>query len=196
MIKESDLKSEDLIRVHQIVWLMNEFPGETINEFAKNFLAPEMPIYHVNLTIWQARDLGYIVIDDPEFDGSGTYKVDRVPDEWHFGAKTEELLETLPYFLKQLNAEESDIAEGQLQSWMIPFYTRYEYGIALRKLTNDNVVATYEIKVVHRKGAGNKGRKRGKEDKIFEDKYVYYTLPENLEQKWGKKQHPDQSILE
>lgn len=195
-MKESDLLPAEIQAVHKVVWLMNEYRGKTINEFASTFLVPDMGVFDINVAIWRAEELGYVVLDDPEFDGSGKYSVDRVPDAWQFGEGVEHLMRAIPFLLQRMNKEEGDIMEQQLQQWFAPNYPRYESVIALKRLLNDKVIASYEIVNVNKIPASKKGKKRGKVDKDIRDPYTFYTMWENGENRWGAKQFPDQSKLE
>lgn len=195
-MKETDLRQADLETIHKIVWLMNEYPGKTINEFCDTFLVPEMGIFNINNAIWRAVELGYIVIDDPDFDGTGSYKVDRVPEKYQFGEDIESLMVSVPYLVAKLNVEEGDIMEAQLQKWFAPNYARYDTTIALKRLLNDKVIFSYDLTNVNIIEPSKKGKKHGKDPKEIRDTYTFYTLYENGEQRWGVKQFPDQSKVE
>lgn len=203
-MKESDLTKAEVEAIHKVVWLMNEYPGKTINEFASTFLVarqdyftvPGMCTFDINTAIYRAVDLGYVVIDDPEFDGTGTYKVDQVPKIWQLGEVVESLTKAIPYVIGKLNDEEGDIMDAQLQKWFAPTYNGYDYAIALKQLLNDRVIVDYQLTNVNIIEPSKKGKKRGKKAEEIRDTYTFYTLFENLEQRWGIKQFPDQSRVE
>lgn len=195
-MKESDLVASELQKVHKVVYLMREYPGKTINDFCDTFLAPDMGVFDINTAIWRARDLGYVVLNDPEFDGSGTYQVDRVPDVWQFGRAVDNLMVSIPYIVENLNKEEGDIMERQLQKWFMPDYTKPDYAVALRQLLSDKVIASYELTNVNRIEPSKKAKGRGKKSQEIRDTYTFYTLWANGEQRWGVKQFPDQSRVE
>jgi hypothetical protein len=195
-MKEADLTPVELANVHKVVYLMNEYPGKTINDFATTFLVPEMGVFDINTSIWRAEDLGYLVISDPEFDGSGHYSVDRVPEKWQFGPEVEGLLRSIPFLIEKLNKEEGDIMERQLQTWFAPNYARHDYGIALRLLLNDHTIASYELTNVNKIEPSKKAKGKGEKPKEIRDSYTFYTMWQNGEQRWGVKQFPDQSRVE
>ena len=195
-MKESELTQSEIELVHKIVWLMNEYPGKKINEFAESFLTPDMGVFDINVSIWRAEALGYIVLDDPNFDGTGTYKVDMVPDSYQFGESVEELMRSIPFLLTRMNKEEGDILDRQLQIWFAPNHQRIDWTVALRRLINDRVIASYELTNVNKIEPSKKAKGRGKKPQEIRDTYTFYTMWENGEQRWGAKQFPDQSRVE
>jgi hypothetical protein len=196
MMKITDLTPTEVEIVHKLVWLMNEYPGKTINDFAGTFLQPDMGVFDINVAIWQAEAVGYIVLDDPNFDGEGHYKVDMVPDDYEFGEDVAGLMKSIPFLIARMNKEEGDIMEKQLQLWFAPNHPRFNYTIALKRLLNDRVIASYELTNVNKIPASKKAKGRGKTDKEIRDTYTFYTMWENGEQRWGAKQFPDQSRVE
>jgi hypothetical protein len=204
---ELEMLEKELWDVHKVTFLMQQYPGKTINEFADMFLVPSMnlnftipgmSIFEINVAIWRAADAGFITIDDPNFDGTGHYTVheDKLPDAWNFGTEVKALLRSIPYLLEKLNKEEGDIMERQLQQWFAPNFARHDYTIALKFLLNAHVLASYDLTNVNTVEPSKKAKGKGAKPKEIRDTYTFYTLWANGEQRWGLKQFPDQSKVE
>lgn len=187
MAKE-ELTGKPLNDVHKVVFLANEYPKKTLQDLAKLF---ELPALDINNAIWRAQDMGFLVIN-----GDSTFSVDRVPDSdmWQFGESVESLKAQLIYYFKHLARSESDIEETYLGN-VTGGYPSHDVFVALKVLLADRVLATYQITDLLEIPASKKAKGKGKKPEVREDVYTFYTLWENSEQQWGKKQFKDTSKL-
>ena len=186
-MKPEDLKPKDLQNVHKLVYLANEYQKENIRELGEMF---SMTMLDINATIWRARDLGYMIIDD----STGVYKVDTEPEKWQFGAEVEELCDTLLYVFAKLAERETDLEDQEFGQWCAGHLT-HDVAVATKKLLNNRQLASYELTTLNEQPVSKKAAGRGKKPKTLESTYTFYTLWENMEQRWGSKRFKDQSKL-
>ena len=187
MIKPEDLNPKDLQNIHKLVYLAQQYDKKTIRELGEMF---SMTMLNVNATIWRARDLGYLKIDDK----TGEYSVTSVPEDWRFGEDVEHLMTTLVYTFNKLAEQESDLEDQQLSQWCAGHMT-HDYTVAMKRLIENRILATYEETAVVEMPTSKKAKGKGKKAKTYESTYTFYTLWKNLEQRWGRKQFNDQTIL-
>lgn len=124
-----------------------------------------MPALDINTATWKAQELGLVGNVDLE---TGKLPLLKEPEEWNFGEGQTNFQEAIMYGFRKLAEKESDLEEYSLQAWLSG-YPPHDIFIAVKYLLETNQLAEYEI-----------------ED--GENKYLFYTLYENREQFWGRKQ--------
>lgn len=183
-----NLVERSLINAHKVAFICNAYPEKKIGEIGEMFM---LAIMEFNTAVWRAEELNYIEVAQ---NGSGEVRIDTLPKEWKFDEDVTILLQDIPYVLKKFAVKESDIEENYLTNWTAGFPSQ-DVFIAIKKLLADGVIATYNVINVNKIEPSKKGIKRGKKTKTVEDTYTFYTLPENAENQWGRKQFPDQDKL-
>lgn len=184
-MKENELTAKAQQDIHKIVYLCNEYPSKTINEIA-NLM--NTSLIDSNVAIDRAREFGYITVNkDMKF------TVDKVPETWNFGPEVDYLVEAIPYLIKQnIEMYRKDYDEIELNTFMhmVPTHDR---AVALKKLLNDGVIATYKLTNTTTVKPSKKGLKRGKKAKTVETEYTFYTLPEYVQEELGKNSFEDKT---
>lgn len=173
------LEGKILNDVHKVVYYCSEYPDKDIKEVAAGFQG--MSPIDFNGACWRAQDEGYMSIDTK----TGEVKVLRTPDKWQFGEAVDHLIQITPYILAQLAKVEADPEEN--------FYANYTQGyagwdvvIAVRFMMKQGMMASYTVKDTTEMEDGSK----------VTDEYLFYTLPENVDKRWGEQQFKDQEKLE
>lgn len=184
---KAKVEGKDLNNVHKLVFLANEYKKESIREVGRLFA---MTMLDINATIWRARDLGYLVIDEE----TGGYTVDTVPDKWQFGVEIDQLMSTIKYVFEKLAEQETDLEDEDLGKWTAGHLT-HDVAVAMKRLTDERVIATYEITTSTDVPISKKAKGRGKKPKTFDSTYTFYTLWENMEQQWGRKRFPNKDKI-
>lgn len=181
------LSDKNLQEVHKLVFLAGEFPNKQMSELGTLF---GMSMFDINAAVWRAKDLGLFYVDDK----TGFYKVEKEPETWDFGPEVQELMDTVMYVFEKLAEGEHDMEETNFGQWAEGHLT-HNVLVTIKKLLKDGKLVSYELTTSNTKEPSKKGLKRGKEPKVIESTYTFYTLPENLEKQWGRKRFPDQSML-
>ena len=169
-------QTEDMMKV---VFIANEYPEKDIKGIAGSF--SNMSPIDFNAACWRAQDEGYLAIDKQ----TGKTDVLKVPDEWVFGDAVEHLVSITPYVLSKLAEVEADPEENFYANY-VNGYAGHDVVIAVRHMINKGIIATYEVKDVSEAEDGSK----------VTDTYLFYTLPENVDKRWGEAQFKDQEKLE
>lgn len=177
------LSDKALQNVHKVVYLAKQYPDRTIRELSGQLT---ISVFEANAAIWRARELGYLYVDGK----TGFYKVEKEPAAWEFGSEVNELMDTIIYVFKKLAEDENDLEDTDLGRWLVG-HLPHNQAIAVKKLIEDEVLATYELTDVEQ--PSKKGLKRGKKPR--ESTYTFYCLKENLGKEWGRKQFKDASKL-
>lgn len=147
---------------HKLAYLVQQYPDKTMNEIIAMFQLSPMDI---NAAIWAAIELKLIKKPDEE---TGIAKFNKKPPMWEFGEAVEHLIDTVYYCFEQINAEEKDLEENYLNNWLMGYPTHDQF-VAIKRLLENKQLAKYEL-----------------ED--GDSAYDFYTLYENREQLWGRKQ--------
>jgi len=155
--------------------------GETDKVFGLATIFGAMGALDFNAACWRAQDEGYLFIDKI----SGKIDVLKVPDTWEFDSTINHLIEVVPYVLSKLAETEVDPEENFLGNY-VASYLATDVVIALRYLQLKDRIATYTVKDV---SEGENGEK-------ITDSYVFYTLSENKDKRWGENQFKDHEKLE
>lgn len=150
-----------LENAHKITYLVTQYPKHTMPEIIALL---QMPAIDINTAFWAAQDMDYIA--EPTKDGSLVLKYP--PEVYDFGETVPELKEALLYCFTMLAKEEVDLEENYLSQW-VTGYTTQDVTVAMKLLLNERKLAEYTIS-------------------DGENNYTFYTLFENLEQEWGRKQ--------
>ena len=173
------LTPRQLQDVHKILYFCSQYPDKDIKEVAATF--SQMSAIDFNAACWRAQDLGHLFIDKE----TGKIDVLTIPEEWHFGETVDHLVTTTPYILKKLAEVEADPEENFYANY-VSGYPGFDVIVAMKYMLENKIMASYEVKDISTSENGEK----------VTDTYVFYTLPENLEKRWGEKQFKDQTKLE
>ena len=156
---------------HKLAYLIKAYPEKTAMEVIGLFrLSP----IDINCAFWCAVEEG--LISDVDED-SPKAKFLKSPRMWDFGGEERGLESALTYAFEKLNQKEQDMEENFLASWTTG-YTPQDVLIAVKHLIEENVIAEYEIRDTLQNEKG--------ED--ISSTYIFYTLKENADKKWGAKQ--------
>ena len=136
-----------------------------------------------DVAIWRAQDLGYLFVDDK----TRLYKVEKVPEKWELGPEITEIENLILYGLKKRGEKEQDLEDGYFGMWVAGLPT-HRVLIAVKKLINERKIITYELTAIDTIKPSKKGLGRGKAPKEIENTYTFYSLWDNAEQQWGRKQ--------
>lgn len=151
-----------LHNANKITYIATQYPQHKVSEVLALL---QMPPIDVNTALWLAIELGWLSKPDPETE---RVEVLNKPDPWEFGTKVDELEAALRYAFEKLADKETDMEEFMLNRWTAG-YASHDVLVAMRRLLEDNVLHEYVIE----DGDSN---------------YTFYTLYENREHLWGRKQ--------
>jgi hypothetical protein len=171
----------------KLMYLAQEYPEHNIVELSKLFQTSPIDF---NVTAWAAQDLGYLKVNK-----DNAVVILKTPKEEEFGELIDHLLEVIPYSLKKINQEEADIEDNYFGNWTAG-YPAHDVMIAVKKLLKDGKIASYEVKNKTEIVPNREQRRKGAKAETVVDTYTFYTLPENLEKRWGEKQFEDPEKLE
>lgn len=164
-----------LENANKVTFLFEAYPEHTVNEVIKLL---EMPAIDINAGIWAAQELGFITAPDPV---TNHVTLIKKPDLWDFGDAEGDLEEAIMFSFQQLAKKETDLEEQYLAQWT-QGYPAHDVLIALKQLLADKQLATYELEDKEADGTSST--------------YTFYTLYENGEQLWGKKQFKQEAVAD
>lgn len=172
------LEGKILHDVHKVVFYCSEYPEKKIQEVAAGFqgLSP----IDFNGACWRAQEEGLLSIDTK----TGEIKVLKAPEKWEFGEAVNHLISITPYVLTQLAKLEADPEENFYANYT-GGYIGYDVVIAVRYMMKNGMMASYTIKDTTTMEDGSE----------VTDEYLFYTLPENVDKRWGEQQFKDQEKL-
>lgn len=179
MSKLPALENKILNDVHKVVFYAYEYPEKDIKEIAAAFR--QMSPIDFNGACWLAQDEGFMSIDKK----TGEVKVLRTPDKWEFGDAVEHIVTITPYVLSKLAEVEADPEENFYANY-VAGYAEFDVLIATRYMLKHDIMASYIVKDTSEDENGKK----------HVDEYTFYTLPENLDKRYGEQQFKDQEKLE
>jgi hypothetical protein len=179
----------------KVAFIAQTYPEKNIIEISQVFQTSPIEF---NAAAWAAQDIGYFTVAP-----DNSIQLGDIPENWGeldeldelFGELVEHLMVELPYVLKKLNAEEADIEEEYLGNWAAGFPAQ-DVIIATKLLLAQNKIASYEVKNETHIKPNREQRRAGVEEKTIVDTYVFYTLPENIDKRWGEKQFEDKELLQ
>lgn len=188
MGKDSTFNKRTTENIHKLYYLAMQYPDKDIVGLSELFQTPPIEF---NAAAWGARDLGHITIEDDK-----SVKVHDTPKgfKWNFGELVEHLMDIIPYVVAQVNKDEADIEENYFGNWTAGFPV-HDVMIATKRLLEEGLLASYEIKDVIEHKPNRKQRREGAKKETIEEIYVFYTLPENADKRWGEKQFKDAKKL-
>jgi len=184
----SELKGKLLHDMMKVIFVANEgkftyldqeYDGSNLQSLAQVFA--QMGPIDFNAACWRAQDDGFLFIDKK----TGKVDVLKVPEEWAFDTTIEHLIQVTPYVLGKLAEVEADPEENFYANYVSGYFA-LDVMIAMRYMMLKGIVTTYEVQDVSENENGEKTT----------DTYLFYTLPENAEKRWGEKQFKDQEKLE
>lgn len=193
------LEGKSLWNVHQLVFLANEYPNKKVTDFDQETQVDsglvglmQLPLLDLNIALWNAEELGWLFIDKE----ANTFRVEEVPDsdQWQFSPEVKRIQDGFMQLLAKKAETADDFAEQQLNFWLMGYSTQDQL-CAIRQLLDQGKIKSYKITNTTVIEPSKKGRKRGKQIKEVKDTYTFYSLPENAQEEWGRKQFTDQSRL-
>lgn len=141
-------------------------PQETIDEIALDFKIPAANIIN-GLYYGQNHKLFAVTKNGPQFKEINVLKEPK--KESDYGADIDRVKSNIYEAVTNLNSDEEDITDDNLFIWLgVPFTVS---KVALQLLVNERKLARYNLV-----------------DSKDKSKYTFYTLFENIEQHYGKKQ--------
>lgn len=147
---------------HKLTFLVEQYPG---HKLADVILLLELPAIEINCAVWLAVQLE--LVTEPG-EKTGIIELISPPEEYDFGDEVADLKDMILYSFQQLAKKETDLEENYLSQWTTG-YPSHDVIIAMKLLIDERSLAEYELP-------------DGKEI------YKFYTLYENMEQLWGRKQ--------
>lgn len=160
------IENVKLHNANKISYLFQQFPKHTPTEILALL---QMPPVDANAAMWYAQELGWISDLDKKKD---KIKVLSAPESWDFGPLEDTLEDTLVYCFKQIAKNETDLDEKFLSDWTAG-YPAHDVIIAMKRLLNDKVLFEYLLFDIDKDGT--------------ENQYKFFTLYENKDKQWGKK---------
>lgn len=129
-----------------------------------------MPPINMNTAIWKAVEHGWLAEPDKK---TGEVKVLATPEHWEFGELVENLMDLLVYAFTALAKQETDLEDFDVSHWT-QGYPSHDVLVAMKRLLDKGILAQYDVDDVEDNGTVNT--------------YTFYTLAENAEKQWGRKQ--------
>ena len=185
--------------IHKLVLMIREYPDKKLtdidqygNENGIAGLYQTSPI-EFNAAAWGAVDEGFIKIND-----DNSVELLKEPKEYVFSELTEHLMEIIPYTIGKINEKEADIEDEYFGGWTAG-YPPQDLIAAVTTLIAEGKLAKYDIvdvDIIKFNREERRKRKDGKTEERVENTYTFYTLPENVEKRWGEKQFKDAKKLQ
>lgn len=166
---------------HKIGFYMQQYPDKRMNDVISLL---GMPAIFINSAIWKAQGLGFIAEPNKE---TGEIKFLAEPDGgWDFGEDVADLEAALLYSFATLATREEDLEEYFISQWTTGLMGM-DVLVAMKHLLVTKMLYEYELKDQQR---DDKGHKVWADDEVTPvmETYIFYTLFENAEQEWGRKQ--------
>lgn len=166
---------KNLHNAHKIVYLVRAYPGKPLNDqFDPKthertetglFSMLTMPAIDINVAVWVAQEYGWLGETDIK---TNTIELLDLPKEWNFGPAQQHLEGMVMYAFRKLAEKETDLEEYSINQWF-GGHPVQDIFVTLKRLIETQQLHEYEI-----------------ED--GENKYIFYTLYENRDKLWGRKQ--------
>lgn len=155
-----------LHNANKITYLIEQFPKHSPEEILALL---QMPPIDVNAAMWYAQELGWITDINKK---TNKMKLLATPDMWDFGPLEKTLEDEIEFCFQRLGKDETDLDEKFLSDWTNG-YPAHDVIIAMKRLLNDRVLFEYRLTDTDKDGN--------------ENVYKFFTLYENSEMQWGKK---------
>lgn len=155
-----------LTNANKVAYMFQQFPKHSVPEIVALL---QMPPIDVNAAMWYAQELGFITELNKKKD---QIKFVKAPKTWDFGTLETTLEDSIQYCFRRLAEDETDLDEKFLSDWTAG-YPAHDVIIAMKQLLNDRVLAEYLLTDTDKDGNKNE--------------YKFFTLYENSEMQWGKK---------
>lgn len=182
-----DLNKRMIENAQKVAFIAKTYPEKNIVEVSQMFQTSPIEF---NAAAWAAQDLGYFTVAP-----DNSIKLGDLPEVWELGELVDHLMTELPYALKKLNSEQADIEEEYLGQWTAGFPAQ-DVIIVTKLLLAEGKIASYEVKNETHINPNREQRRAGAEKKTIVDTYIFYTLPENADKRWGEKQFIDPEQLQ
>lgn len=177
---DNKLTGKPLHNVHKVVFLANEYPQHDMKKIAK--IMPVSPM-DFNVAAWRAQDVGLLTINKDK-----SFTVEKLPKKWELGPEVQHVRESLVYYLNHLARSQADLEEVYMSNITMG-YPAHDVIIATKQLLNERIIATYDI--TSDEPIDPKKPELGNNKST----YTFFTLWENLEQRWGAKQFKNVDLL-
>lgn len=154
---------------HKVAYIVKSYPEKSMKEVLA--LLP-LPPLAANAAVWTAVELGLL-----ELEGEGDKRVLKLvkePEAWNFGENVEALEQDLTYAFKELAKKEIDLEDHYFGNWLLG-YAPHDVDVATKHLLDMGILADYHVL-------------------DGENDYVFYTLAENRDKEWGRKQFKKEPI--
>lgn len=163
----------------KVTFLIQQYPEKKLPEILSLL---QLPALDINAAIWAAQDMGWI--NEPD-DKTGYVELIEAPLTWSFGDSIYNLKNSLLYCFEKLAKKEQDLEENYINQWT-QGYPAHDVLVAVKSLLVDRRLFEYELLDQQR---NEKGKLQfDKKGEPIMDPYIFYTLWENAEQEWGRKQ--------
>lgn len=157
-----------LNNAHKFTLLAKTYPEKPLSDLLALF--GPTPGIDQNAAIRYAIELGLVKDPAENPNEKGTVEVLKEPETWELGQNVADLRAELVYVLQGLALKERDLEENFIASWTMG-YMSHDVMLALQSLLNDKTLIRYELT----------------DPKDLKSTYTFYTLYENGEQMWGRK---------
>lgn len=154
---------------HKLVFLAFAYPEHDLEKLMKML---QLPAIDINSCFWIAARNGWLGEPDAK-----TKSVERIkePESYDFGPDYQELREKLIYAFHETGSREQDIEEQYLGAWLMG-YPQQDILIVMKQLLSEKVLGEYDLT----------------DPKDLKSTYHYFSLYENSEQMWGRKEFEQQ----
>lgn len=151
-----------LNNANKVAYLVQQYPEHKLEQIVALL---GMPAIDINTAVWYAVEVGFITEPNKE---TGKIELAKPPKTWDFGPDYDSLEDMMLYAFQKTAKQETDLEEHYVSNWTLG-HTSHDVIIAMLRLLEDKKIAKYVI-----------------ED--GENPYTFYTLYENREKLWGRKQ--------
>jgi len=175
---------------HKIYYVAKAYGEEDIVRLSQLF---QIPPIEFNAGAWAAVELGLLDISE-----KNEIKLLKEPKEYSFGELVDHLMDIIPFTTGRVNANKADLEETYFQNWTAGF-PQQDVIVAVKRLIELDKLATYDIidrDVIKFNREQRRKRTDGKTEEVIENTYTFYTLPENIKERWGEKQFKDAKKLQ
>lgn len=167
---------------HKLAYLVKCYPEMPLDDI-RQLLSWTLLDY--NNAIWRAKELDLITVEQRSVEQKAPHPTKKnkfvtemtevpfavfvsAPKEWNFGTLQDDLQDSIQYMFTKLGAEEKDLEEHYLNSYLQGYPPR-EHLIAIQYLLETGILHEYLI-----------------EDN--DNPYLFYTLKQYAGKNWGQKQ--------
>lgn len=169
----------------QIAGVSLFYPKKNIKDIANIFVCPAIQF---NAGVGVAIDKGWIDLDKTTGEVSTTpvFELDFV-----LSNEVNDIRNLILVSMEQLAVEEADIEDNYLSNFLAGFPSQ-DIICAVESLIREGKLCKYTLTNQIEIEPTKKQKQKGKKARVETEDYIFYTLPENLSHRWGKKQFADE----